>query len=87
MSRTLIEGVWVQQENDAGWCQCSKNGGGCGRTFTGLSGFDTHFSNRDAAREDSWICLTDEELHARGLRRNPRGWWVLDDPIEEAASA
>lgn len=82
MTGTLIDGIWVEQENDAGWCQCSKMEAGppsatngCGRYFTGLSAFDKHMV-REGTGEAWWRrCRSDDELTTVGLVRDRRGWW------------
>jgi len=67
------------QVNDAGWCQCSKNGGGCGRTFTGLSGFDDHMVREGKGNDWNLRCRSDEELIGAGFHRKSNGWWQLGD--------
>lgn len=64
------------QVNDAGYCNCSKASDGCGRTFTGLAGFDAHLAREDKGSDWSLRCRTDAELVEAGLRRDRRGWWV-----------
>lgn len=68
------------QENDAGYCECSKNGGGCGRTFTGLTGFDKHMAREDKGSDWSLRCRADDELLSAGFHRDRRGWWSFEEP-------
>lgn len=65
----------LNQRNDGGRCTCAE----CGRTFTGLTGFDVHRITATAQPgydpEYDWRCAIDAELGAIGYASNGRGWW------------
>lgn len=64
------------QKNQGGRCVCAAE---CGRTFGGLSAFDTHRINMTGRPgydpEYDWRCGTDDELRAKGLHLTDKGQW------------
>lgn len=58
--------------------------GGCGRTFGGLTAFDTHRISMTGKPgydpEYDWRCATDAELSARGLSLTSKGVWSREAP-------
>lgn len=49
-------------------CQCSD----CGRYFGGVTAFDTHLV-RNANADVPPRCMTDLEMHVKGIHPNPHG--------------
>ncbi len=54
-------------------CMCSRVGGGCGKKFTSVAAFARH---RTGEHGIDRRCRTDEEMLARGMVRNARGYWA-----------
>ncbi|HLG79143.1 MAG TPA: hypothetical protein VFA09_03125 [Ktedonobacteraceae bacterium] len=45
----------------------------CQHTFTSITAFDLHRSG--SYERSTRRCLTEEEMRAKGMTRNGRGWW------------
>jgi len=60
------------------WARCPK----CDRTFGSDSGFERHqirMTGQPGWDPDyDWRCATPDEMKARGLHRDRRGWWRRD---------
>lgn len=76
------------QKNQGGRCVCAAE---CGRTFGGLSAFDTHRINMTGKPgydpEYDWRCATDEELEAKGVRLTAKGVWSREASFSSSANA
>lgn len=59
-------------------CQCTA----CDECFSSIRSFDKH---RIGAYDRNRRCLSVEELHAHGCRKNERGFWL--EPCPEHAPA
>ena len=44
----------------------------CGEIFKSVSGFDAHRVTRDGGR----VCLNPDEMEARGMSINGKGFWI-----------
>ena len=55
-------------------CRCHA----CGETFSGAEPFDQHRTGDFTRLPPSYgrSCRSPEEMHARGMRQNPRGEWM-----------
>ena len=61
---------------------------GCGLTFNSTSAFDTHrtgeYESRDpkgrVLRPSTHRCMTEEEMRARKMAPNDRGFWATEPP-------
>ena len=50
------------------WCAM------CKQTFTTVRAFDLHRTG--SFRQRSRRCMDEQEMRARGMTRNRKGWWI-----------